>query len=120
VVAPHSLPGASPVTAYKHVRHALSTFCIQDGFSREFADEIVEESLRNVRNRRRLQQEMIELLADPEVSWTELLVNDEYEVEEPNDEADAREIVLELLWPSVFPDRPLPTTTEPPEDAGER
>lgn len=98
------------MNSYPKVRKALEMFSIQLGLDLESAREMLRRSLENPIWKEQLERELLSLVEDAKAPWIELLINQAYEVEEPDTQEDAKEIVLEILWEEVF--------SEPPPLAG--
>lgn len=47
--------------------------------------------------------EVLAAFSDDQLSWSEMLLNDEYEVAELMPEVDARNYAMSLLWDSAYP-----------------
>ena len=93
---------------YPTIRNALSIFSIQTGLDESAARRALRDSLENPAWRSSLHVELEPLIADERQSRIELIANEVYEVDEADDEDEAWEIIVELLWPDVFPDRARP------------
>lgn len=93
---------------YPTIRSAMLIFGIEVGLGNDEAGAAVLQNLQNQDWRDSLEAELEALLIDPTPPWRELIENEEYEVDEPEDANQARAILLDLLWPLVFPGRPLP------------
>lgn len=89
---------------YPTVRNALEMFSIQLGLDDAAAREMVRRSLVNPAWRELLETELRNLYSDADAPWTDLVANDHYEIDEPESDDDARQIVTEALWHIVFPD----------------
>lgn len=93
---------------YDTIRNALMIFSTQTDLSHEAAERALQQCLQHPAWKQRLQEELESLLADPRPPWLDLISNDAYEVDEPEDAEDARAMVLELLWAAAFPGRTIP------------
>ena len=93
---------------YHTLQNALMIFSVETGLSDSAARGALEQSLRHTAYRTALQRELEWAVADHALEWAKLVANKSYEVAEPESEADAREIVMRLLWSVAFPGRPLP------------
>jgi len=94
---------------YPKLRHVLScVFAIDVGLSEDAQREMLKRSLANDDWAEQFRSELVDAFSDAETSWTELLVNDQYEVFEPPSEEVARRTAIELLWNPVFPGTPAP------------
>ncbi len=52
--------------------------------------------------------ELIQAFSDRQLSWSDMMLNEQYEVAEFDSEHEARQFAICILWDCVFPDRPPP------------
>ncbi|MDD9939916.1 MAG: hypothetical protein OXU20_02525 [Myxococcales bacterium] len=97
------------------VRKALMYFDTSLDFDWEVAKKFLAEDLTDTAYREDLSRQLRAAVSSRETPWTDLVANDDYEVDEPSTSAKARHTVLALLWPIVFPDEPIPETSSPSE-----
>lgn len=93
---------------YATIKNALSIFSIQTGLGDDAARMALIQSLARPEWRHALRQELEQILIEEAPPWIELVVNADYELDEPEDEQAARAIVLRHLWDDAFPERPRP------------
>ena len=94
---------------YPKLRNILGVaFSVDTGLSNAGETAMLQRSLQNSEWRTAFQRELRSAATDPQTSWLELLVNDEYEVAAPDSEEEARAIAMSLLWKTTFPDEPIP------------
>lgn len=98
---------------YPEIRYVLKTiFAVDVGLSEQASEALFRRALSNENWRRIFEKELEIAFADPEVSWSELLFNDQYEVYQADSEDEARELAISLLWSPTFPGRPTPARAE--------
>ncbi len=100
----HNHLSGSRVTEYSTVRNALEMFSVQLGLDDEAARNTVRRSLKNPAWRFSLEAELKRLVADAAAPWADLVANDAYEIDEPETDDEARQIVIDTIWHVVFPD----------------
>jgi len=64
--------------------------------------------LGNERHRSQIEEELLALLKDSSISWVKFLDNDGYCVYPADDEVDAKQFFIELIWNRVFPEKTPP------------
>ncbi|MGV3605128.1 MAG: hypothetical protein ACO1RA_01890 [Planctomycetaceae bacterium] len=93
------------VKPYPTIRYVLGLFFTTDfGFSLQQSKKFLADELAS--NKKLANEFKIEVLAafsDGQLSWSEMLLNDEYEVAELMPEVDARNYAMSLLWDSAYP-----------------
>jgi hypothetical protein len=88
---------------YKTIRNALATmFSIQSGLTDEEGAAALHDSMQNDVWRESLKSELVQAFQDPGVCWHDMLVNDDYEVYEPESDEQGKEWVRSLLWNAAF------------------
>lgn len=86
---------------YPLVRHALATcFNAQDGIPENVSQRLLSQMF-NEQDRAAFAAELKAALADPDVSWRSMLCNSEYEVEDFDDERQARQFAERNLLDSI-------------------
>ncbi|MCP3958862.1 MAG: hypothetical protein GY719_13495 [bacterium] len=93
---------------YSTVRNALEMFSVQLGLDDNAACNMVRRSLKNPAWRLSLETELRRLVADAAAPWADLVANDVYEIDEPETDDEARQVVIDALWQVVFPDERPP------------
>ena len=94
---------------YPSIRNVLlSIFSVDVGLEESEAAAALERVLSDNSQRSEIESELKILFQDGGVSWSELLENDEYVVYPADDEDDAREYFVEIIWSKVFPGEPSP------------
>ena len=97
----------SIVTRFPNITHMLKTvFNVEDGLSEDVAIRIYRRSAESREDFAALKGELREAFSDPSVSWKILLSNEDYEVFDTDNEYDAREYAMRILWVPIF-DSPL-------------
>jgi hypothetical protein len=88
---------------YPNIVTALRTlFNSQDGFSEELSRELFLRSIKTSGREEHVRHELQLAFEDPEVSWTRLLENDDYEIHSAEIEDEAREYARRNLWVPIF------------------
>lgn len=89
------------VATYPLVRYALATcFNAQDGLLEDASQRMLSKMF-NEKNHAAFAAELKAALADPEVSWRSMLCNSEYEVEDFDDEEQAKQFAQRNLLSSI-------------------
>lgn len=86
----------------------MELFSVQIGLEDDAAKGVLARSLKPAGQRELLQNELRRLLDDKAAPWVDLVANSEYELDEPEDAEEARSIILDALWDTVFPGEPRP------------
>jgi hypothetical protein len=79
---------------YSRVRNILSVFSVETGLDDASAREIYERALKADRE---LQADVISALSDPDVSWSQLLLNEDTEIYEADNEEEAKDYAALIL-----------------------
>jgi hypothetical protein len=100
------------MSQFPEIRHALSAiFSIQTGLSDESASAMFRRALDSQDWRRRLEAELITAISSARTPWKALMCNEDYEVFEPESDAEARSFLATILWEPTFPDRAVPLSS---------
>lgn len=92
---------------YSIIHGVLSAVFASDlGRSDEEASALLREMASNSEYRLQLRETLISAFRDPGFSWLDAL--NEYEVYPADDELDARNYAIQILWSPIFPQEPLP------------
>lgn len=84
---------------YENIRHMLKTvFVVDFGLPEDVSISIYVESLKSSGKKEEMKNELAEAFGDKNISWRNMLVNDEYEVLEFETEEEARAYVKRVLW----------------------
>ena len=97
---------------FPRIRGALDCYSVQLGLERPAADALLRRQMAVETWRVEFLLELRRIQEYGAVDWMDLVANDSYEVDDPENEAEARKIVLGLLWPVAFPDEPVPSQEE--------
>jgi hypothetical protein len=85
------------------LRYMLKTvFSTEVGLSESAAIRIYLSAARDGNEVGLLKDELERSFVEPEVSWRELLLNDEYEVIDASSEEEARSFAKRVLWEPLF------------------
>ncbi|BCG25664.1 hypothetical protein TUM18999_38550 [Pseudomonas tohonis] len=94
---------------YSLIRNLLeSIFSVDVGLDENGARAALGRVLNDERQRAKIESELHRLFSDQSVVWMELLDNDSYVVYPADDEDDAKNYMVEILWDRVFPNTPAP------------
>lgn len=95
---------------YPTIRYVLGQhFITCHGFTlEESRDFLADELALNKKLADDFKVEVLAAFSDDQLSWSEMLLNDEYEVAELSSEADARNYALSLLWDNAYPNESPP------------
>lgn len=88
------------------LERALAWYSTDTGFSFAHSDEIVQRMLQEPGVLNAMRVELDRALKSEDAPWPELLTNDRYEVEDLLPPESAKEVVLDLLWDALYPERP--------------
>ncbi|POQ01090.1 hypothetical protein SAMN05444507_10514 [Pseudomonas syringae] len=84
---------------YNNIRHTLKTvFCSDFNMTEDVAIDIYVNSLNSSGKTDEMRYELAECLRDQNVSWRDMLVNDEYEVLDFETEQEAKDYIKRILW----------------------
>lgn len=84
---------------YENIRHMLKTvFVVGFSLPENVSINICVESLKSSGKKEEMKNELAEAFEDKNISWRNMLVNDEYEVLEFETEEEARAYVKRVLW----------------------
>ncbi|WP_439867948.1 hypothetical protein [Pseudomonas syringae] len=84
---------------YNNIRHTLKTvFCSDFNMTEDVAIDIYVNSLNSSGKTDKMRYELAECLRDQNVSWRDMLVNDEYEVLDFETEQEAKDYIKRILW----------------------
>lgn len=84
---------------YKNIRHILKTvFCSDFNLTEDVAVGIYVNNLNSSGKIDEMRYELDECLRDKNVSWRDMLVNDEYEVLDFETEQEAKDYIKRVLW----------------------
>lgn len=84
---------------YENIRHMLKTVFVADfSLSEDVAVQIYVDSLKSSGKTEEMKIELAEAFEDENISWRNMLVNEEYEVLEFESEEEARAYVKRILW----------------------
>jgi len=88
---------------YENIRHMLKTVFVADfGFPEEMAISLYTESLSTSGKVDEMKRELADAFSDEEVSWKEMLLNDDYEVLDVESEEEAVAFVKRMLWNPIM------------------
>lgn len=88
---------------YPNIVHALNTaFNVENGLSEDAAIRLYVRSIEADGQMEALKSELRMAFADPDLSWTDLLSNDVYDVHYANSESDAYAYAKRILWDPVL------------------
>jgi hypothetical protein len=94
---------------YPSIRNLLiSVFSVDVGLEENEEIAALERVLSDESQRTEIEYELRQLFQDKNISWMELLENDEYVVYPADDEDDAKEYVIAALWNRVMPTESIP------------
>jgi hypothetical protein len=97
---------------FPKLRQFLRIFAIDIGLSRDAAIRVLLDSVSDPECRIAFQEELRRAFLSSDIRWTELLFNDEYEVEEMDTEHEARDWAKRHLWNPVFGSQSMPPEVE--------
>ncbi|MEQ4338820.1 hypothetical protein ABNM62_10090 [Pseudomonas syringae] len=83
---------------YNNIRHTLKTVFCSDFNLTEDVIDIYVNSLNSSGKTDEMRYELAEFLRDQNVSWRDMLVNDEYEVLDFETEQEAKDYIKRILW----------------------
>lgn len=84
---------------YKNIRHMLKTIFVADfSLSEDVAINIYVSALKSSGKVEEMKCELAEAFEDKNISWRNILVNDEYEVLEFETEEEAKVYIKRVLW----------------------
>ena len=84
---------------YENIRHMLKTVFVADfSLSEDVAINIYIDSLKSSGKKEEMKVELAEAFEDENISWRNMLVNEEYEVMEFETEEEAKAYVKRVLW----------------------
>ena len=85
-------------------------FSVEVGLDDEVAYRMIDESLMNKEHNRKFRSQLEQALTDESISWKKALDDGEVVTVYPaDDEAEARDFVVDLLWKHYYPNEPPPT-----------
>ncbi|WP_339421364.1 MULTISPECIES: hypothetical protein [unclassified Pseudomonas] len=85
--------------SYENIRHMLKTiFVVEFSLPEDVSINIYVEGLRSSGKKEEMKSELAKAFEDKNISWRNMLVNDEYEVLEFETEEEARAYVKRVLW----------------------
>jgi hypothetical protein len=88
---------------FPQVSRVLKTFFnTEDGLSEDVAIRMYQRANASSANREAYEAELIEAFANGQVSWKNLLLNDDFEVFDAASEDEAREYARKILWVPIF------------------
>jgi hypothetical protein len=88
---------------FPNIKHMLKvTFNVEDGLSEDVAIRLYQRAAKSSANFEALKQELQMAFSRTDVSWKEILLNTEYEVFDAENEDEAREYALKILWKPIF------------------
>ena len=88
---------------YKNISHVLSTIFVSNfGFSEDVAINIYITSLSDEHKLNVMKTELMEAFQDKEISWCNILLNDDYEILEFETEVEAKNYVKKILWDPII------------------
>jgi hypothetical protein len=91
------------VTEFPTIVHMLRTaYNAEDGLGEDVAIRLYQRAAAAGNNRANLQTELQTALSRNDVSWRQLLCNDEYEVVDLGSEEEARQYARRILWEPLF------------------
>jgi len=99
--------------SFPTLERALIHYDTSLAFSNETADWFVQRMLSEPGARDRAKAELSQALNDGSTPWPELLTNGRYEVDDRMPAAEAKELILDLLWDAIYPELQPRTTAEP-------
>ncbi|HBF07387.1 MAG TPA: hypothetical protein DHW71_01035 [Gammaproteobacteria bacterium] len=86
----------------------ISIFSVDVGLEQSEETAALERVLSDPIQRMEVEVELRQLFQDSCISWLELLDNSEYVVYPADDEMDAKEHIIDILWKKVFPGESAP------------
>jgi len=92
---------------YQNIIYMLKNIFVVDlGFPEDMAISLYKESLQSSGKLGDMKQELREAFSDKDVSWKEMLLNDDYEVLDFDTEEEAKEFVERVLWEPITNSKP--------------
>ena len=74
----------------------------EDGLSQDVSIRLYQRAAGTGDNRAKLECELREAFSQSDLSWRQMLCNDEFEVVDLEDEQGAREYARKILWEPIF------------------
>jgi uncharacterized protein YdaU (DUF1376 family) len=91
------------MTDFPTITHMLRTaYNAEDGLSEEASIRLYQRASAAGENRAKLEAELREAFSRNDVSWRQMLCNDEYEVADVEAEDEARAHARRILWQPIF------------------
>jgi uncharacterized protein YdaU (DUF1376 family) len=88
---------------FPQISRVLKTyFNAEDGLSEDVAIRMYQRASASSASRDALEAELATAFSDTNVSWKNLLLNDDYEVFDAQSENDARAYAHRILWQPIF------------------
>lgn len=84
----------------------ISIFSVDIGLDEAEETAALSRVLNDPLQKKEIEKQLRALFEDPNVSWVNLLDNNDYTVYPADDDEDAKEFVIDILWNKVFPNEP--------------
>lgn len=91
------------MTKFPSIVHMLRiAYNAEDGLSQDVSIRLYQRAAGTGDNRAKLECELREAFSQSDLSWRQMLCNDEFEVVDLEDEQGAREYARRILWEPIF------------------